>query len=114
MSLLSKLQLAVFCMATSAGTVALADTAESAANTGASVYEESCEKCHSGGIGGFFSGAPKTGDQEEWAALIEKGVPTLTENTVNGIGDMKPMGDCETCTDSNIAAAVEYMVEESR
>ena len=114
MSLLSKLQLAVFCMAASAGTVALADTTESTANTGSDVYEESCEKCHSGGIGGFFSGAPKTGDQEAWAALIEKGVPALIAATVNGIGDMKPMGDCTTCTDSDITAAVEYMVEESR
>jgi cytochrome c5 len=114
MSLLSKLQLAVFCMAISAGTVALADTGESTANTGSSVYEESCESCHSGGIGGFFSGAPKTGDQKEWAALIEKGVPALIENTTNGIGKMKPMGGCANCTDSDIAAAVEHMVEESR
>ncbi len=93
---------------------ALADKADSASNPGQKVYKESCKSCHGGGIGGWFSGAPKTGDKKVWAALIAKGVPALLESSLNGIGDMQPRGGCETCSDDDIAAAVEYMVSQSR
>jgi cytochrome c5 len=114
MCLLSRIQIAAFFAVAPAWPVALADNAGSTPNSGQSVYEKSCKSCHSGGIGGFFSGAPKIGDKNEWAQLIAKGVPALIESTVNGIGDMTPKGGCETCTDSDVAAAVEYMVGESR
>jgi len=70
--------------------------------SGQAIYEANCANCHGGGFGGFFSGAPKVGSKEAWEPLIPKGVDTLTR------------GQCETCTDEEIRAAVEYMVQQSR
>jgi len=109
MSLSSSKLWVVFFTVVTAWSAALADDV-----SGQSVYKESCKSCHGGGIGGFFSGAPKMGDKEKWAPLIDKGMATLVESTLNGFGDMEPRGKCETCTDSEITAAVKYMVEQSR
>ncbi len=92
--------------------LAFADDSNSA--SGKSVYEASCKSCHSGGIGGWFSGAPKTGDKEAWVPLIDKGLVALIASSVNGFGDMSPKGGCETCSDDDVAAAAKYMVEQSR
>ena len=90
------------------------DDGISSALSGKSVYEASCKSCHSGGIGGWFSGAPETGDKKEWAPLIKKGIPVLIKSSIDGFGDMKAKGGCETCTDKDVIAAVEYMVGKSR
>jgi len=94
--------------------IAVAGGHSDAAPSGKVVFEASCANCHTGGFGGFFSGAPKVGDQADWAPLIVKGVDKLTANTLAGIGDMTARGGCESCTDEEIAAAVAYMVEQSR
>lgn len=85
-----------------------------AARTGSAVYEAHCANCHSGGFGGFFSGAPKTGNREDWSALVAKGVDGLTATTLAGIGKMDPRGGCAVCTDAEIRAAVEYMLQASQ
>lgn len=85
-----------------------------APRTGAVVYEADCAKCHSGGFGGFFTGAPTTGDSDDWAALVPKGVDGLTATTLAGIGKMDPRGGCALCTDDEIRAAVEYMLQQSQ
>lgn len=82
--------------------------------SGETVYETHCAKCHAGGFGSFFSGAPKVGKQKAWRELLPKGVEKLTTNTLTGVGDMEPRGKCAECTDDEIRAAVEYMVEESQ
>ena len=121
MSPSSTLRLAIFFAVLPAWSMALAeDVAKdveegiSSALSGQSVYEASCKSCHRGGIGGWFSGAPETGDKEEWVPLIKKGVPALIESSLNGFGDMKAKGGCETCSDKDVIAAVEYMVAQSR
>jgi cytochrome c5 len=82
--------------------------------SGQAIYEANCANCHSGGFGGFFTGAPKVGRREDWAELIPKGVDTLTANTIAGIGKMEPRGQCESCSDEELRAAVEYMVSASQ
>jgi len=94
--------------------VAVADKHSSSEMSGQAVYEANCANCHSGGFGGFFTGAPKVGDKDDWAELVPKGVDTLTANTITGIGKMEARGACETCTDEEIRAAVEYMVSASQ
>ena len=93
---------------------AIAGGHESAEVSGEAVYEANCANCHSGGFGGFFTGAPKVGKKKDWAELIPKGIDTLTANTISGIGDMAARGACESCTDEEIRAAVEHMVTESQ
>ncbi|MDJ0927898.1 MAG: c-type cytochrome [Gammaproteobacteria bacterium] len=95
-------------------TLAIADDHSAAEPSGQAVYEAHCANCHSGGFGGFFTGAPKVGKKKDWKELIPKGVDELTTNTITGIGEMLARGQCETCSDDEIRAAVEYMVEQSQ
>ncbi len=81
------------------------------AEDGKAVFEDACASCHTGGIGGFFSGAPDIDDKEEWQGIIAKGVDALTFGTIEGIGEMPPRGKCAECSDEQIRAAVEYMVQ---
>ncbi len=112
MSLLSITRLLAALALTQSASFAVA--ADTPAGTGQKVYEQSCKGCHGGGIGGWFSGAPKTGDKELWAPLIEKGLPALFQSTLKGVGKMEPKGGCEDCTEDEIRAAVEYMADKSR
>lgn len=97
-------------------TTAIATTTVKGApeRSGEAVYEAHCANCHSGGFGGFFTGAPKVGKKKDWKSLMPKGVDTLTANTLSGIGEMAPRAECAACTDEEIRAAVEYMVEKSQ
>lgn len=81
------------------------------ANDGEQVFDDACASCHTGGIGGWMSGAPDIDDKEDWQPIIMKGVDALTLGTIEGIGEMPPRGKCATCSDEQIRAAVEYMVE---
>ena len=94
--------------------LAVAGSHSASEPSGQAVYEAHCANCHSGGFGGFFTGAPKVGKKKHWKELIPKGVDELTANTINGVGEMVARGQCETCSDENIRAAVEYMVEQSQ
>jgi len=38
----------------------------------------------------------------------------VTASTLAGIGDMAARGECTVCTDEEIRAAVEYMLEQSQ
>ena len=107
--------LALFLLAAfSAMAVAMAGGHGSEATSGQAVFEANCASCHSGGFGGFFTGAPKVGKKADWEPLIAKGVDTLTANTIAGIGKMAARGECASCTDADIRAAVSYMVESSQ
>lgn len=95
--------------------IALAGGHSAASRPGQVVYEAHCANCHGGGFGGFFTGAPKVGNEKDWEELIAKGVDALTANSINGIGKMAARGgECESCTDEEIRAAVEYMVSSSQ
>ena len=39
---------------------------------------------------------------------------TLISSTINGIGVMPAKGTCMSCSDEELTAAVEYMVENSQ
>ena len=102
------------CLGLFATSLSMADSHESSARSGEEVFEANCANCHTGGFGGFFSGAPKVGDEDDWEALIPKGVDGLTATTIAGIGDMAARGACTVCSDEEIRAAVEYMLENSQ
>ena len=85
-----------------------------APRSGEAVFNDACANCHTGGIGGFFSGAPTVGKASDWQALAPKGVDGLTATTLAGIGKMAPRGGCTSCSDAEIRAAVAYMLENSK
>ena len=99
----------VICLSVSS--TVLAGGHSSVAVSGEDVFTTNCEKCHSGGIGGWMSGAPDVDDKSDWEAALPKGLVGLTATTIAGIGDMEPRGKCVTCTDDEIRAAIAYMLE---
>jgi cytochrome c5 len=42
---------------------------------------------------------------------MEKGFDVVWKNAINGIGGMPPMGTCGDCSDDEIKAAIEHMIE---
>ena len=75
------------------------------------VYNTYCVACHASGVGN----APIVGDVAGWAPRIEKGIETLYESGVNGLGALMPAkGTCGSCSDEDIFATVDYMVEASQ
>ncbi len=75
--------------------------------SGKDVYDTSCTTCHAIGV----AGAPKTGSADDWAPRIGKGIETLYTHAIEGFNGMPPMGLCGTCTEDEIKAAVDYLVE---
>jgi cytochrome c5 len=77
---------------------------------GQEVYQSACLACHVAGV----AGAPKLGDTAAWAPRIAQGSEALLNSAINGKGAMPPKGGRVDLPDSDIAAAVAYMVKESQ
>lgn len=76
----------------------------------ADIYQASCFGCH--GTGAL--GAPKMGDAAAWTQRLEKGMDALVANAINGVNAMPPNGTCASCSDDDIAATVQYMLDNSK
>ena len=74
-------------------------------------YMASCFACHSTGA----AGAPKVGAgmSAEWEPRLEKGLDAVVQNAINGVNTMPAKGLCFDCTDEDIRAIVEYMIDSS-
>jgi cytochrome c5 len=75
---------------------------------GQKIYQASCQACHAAGV----AGAPKLGDKEAWAPRIAKGNDALFSSVKNGLNAMPPKGACMSCSEDELGAAIEYMVEQ--
>lgn len=82
----------------------------SAARSGEDVYNQSCVVCHGAGV----AGAPIVGNTEAWAPRIGKGMDALMASATNGLNAMPPRGTCMNCSDDELHAAVQFMVESSQ
>ena len=82
------------------------------AMSGPQVYNSACIACHGAGV----AGAPITGNQEQWAARIAQGVDVLNDHAINGfagsVGYMPAKGGRMDLSDDEVAAAVEFMIDE--
>lgn len=85
-------------------------TASGPARSGKEVYDTACMACHKTGA----AGAPVVGNIQAWSARIAQGTDTLYKNAINGINVMPAKGGCMSCSDDEIQAAVDYMVENSQ
>lgn len=95
------------CADDSCGAAAMAETGPM---TGSEVYQTACFACHGSGA----LGAPILGNADQWAPRIDKGIETLVSNAIGGLNNMPAMGNCNNCSEEDIANAVEYMVAESQ
>ena len=81
---------------------------------GQQVYQAGCVACHDAGI----AGAPKLGDQGQWAKRIAKGPDALYASAVNGVqgsaGVMPAKGGNPALSNDEVKAAVDYMVSRSK
>ena len=68
--------------------------------------------CHATGA----AGAPMVGDADAWAPRVAKGIDALYASGVNGVAGtgMIARGGCGDCSDEEIHAAVDYMVNNSQ
>ena len=82
------------------------------ARSGEDVYGAACLACHTTGAGG----APMIGDVAAWSGRIAKGMDILYDHGINGIPGtgMIAKGGCMSCSDEEIEAAVDHMVENSQ
>ena len=86
----------------------------SVASAGGSVednYNQSCKTCHAAGI----AGAPKLGDVAGWEPRLAKGMDTLYTSAISGMPPGMPAkGMCFSCSDDDLRALVDWMVEQSQ
>ena len=71
------------------------------------IVDRHCQACHDAGL----AGAPKMDDAENWAPRLESGVDAMTQTVITGKGSMPPKGTCFNCTEEQLRAAVEVMID---
>jgi cytochrome c5 len=64
--------------------------------------------CHTTGA----AGAPMLGDAEAWNERLEKGMDQVLANAINGVGAMPARGLCMSCSDDDLQALIDYMIEQ--
>lgn len=81
---------------------------------GKSVFNNTCAMCHASGA----AGAPKPGDQADWAPRIAQGMDVLYKHAIEGFtgakGVMPARGGAATLSDDDVKAAVDHMVALSK
>lgn len=82
---------------------------------GQAIWQNNCQVCHGPGL----AGAPRIGHKTDWAARLAKGTDTLVEHAIHGYAgpgghEMPARGGNPSLTDADIAAAVNYMISQSR
>lgn len=70
-------------------------------------FDRSCAVCHSQPA----TGAPASGNAEEWQPRLSQGIESLLEHTINGHNGMPPMGLCIECSQPEFVAFIEYMAQ---
>ena len=71
------------------------------------VYNKGCLACHASGA----AGAPKFRIAADWTARLALGTELLYSNAINGKGAMPARRLCPNCSDDEVKAAVDYMIE---
>ena len=96
--------------AEAARTAAASEVAYGGTLDGKVVYDQLCSACHGSGVGG----APVM-TQAAWAPRIAKGHDTLVQNAIAGFqgeaGVMPPKGGNPALTDEQVAATVQWMLD---
>ncbi len=77
--------------------------------SGEDVYKSVCSACHASGA----AGAPKFGDQGEWAARIKQGEKALLNSALKGKNAMPPRGGGADLSDLEVERAMVYMANKA-
>lgn len=89
--------------------LALAAGPAGAARDPETVYQTYCFACHGTGA----NNSPVLGNAEQWAPRLEKGRDALYESAINGFnnGMMPAKGLCMNCSDEELHATVDYILD---
>ena len=93
-----------------AGQVVAVVSAGGAGRSGSDIYGTNCMACHTSGI----AGAPMLGDAGAWTDRLTKGIETVYTNAINGINGMPARGTCMDCSDDEVIAAIDYILDNSK
>jgi len=74
---------------------------------GSAIYGDYCAGCHASGV----MNAPKTGSAA-WKTLSAKGMPAMLSIAKKGKNAMPRMGGCNDCSDAELTASIQYMVDQ--
>ena len=77
---------------------------------GKTTYDTKCGVCHATGV----AGAPKFGDKAAWEPRIATGMDAMLAIAISGKGAMPPKGTCMDCSDDDLKAAIQYMVDAAK
>ncbi len=83
-------------------------TANSDIHLGKTIFESKCVLCHKNGI----AGAPRLGNQSDWAPRIKKKFSLLLKHATMGYRAMPPKGACLECSIPDLEATIHYMLEQ--
>jgi len=78
-----------------------------AQRSGGQIVRTSCAKCHQTGAGG----APKIGDRAAWMPRLKHGFDVVVRSAIKGHGSMPSRGGVADITDSELRAAIIFMVD---
>lgn len=78
--------------------------------TSEDIYNTYCGACHNSGV----AGAPKKGDAAAWEPRVAAGMDTLYSHAINGLNAMPAKGTCSDCSDDEIKATIDYILENSK
>ncbi len=84
--------------------------APKSARTAQSIYQGTCFACHGTGA----AGAPKMGDAAAWAPRVALGIDALLASAKTGKNAMPPKGMCMDCSDDELKATIEHMINNSK
>ncbi len=73
------------------------------------LYDLYCSTCH--GVKG--SGAPMA-FTNDWRPYLRKGMNTLVNNSIQGIGNMPAMGTCSECGPEDLEDLIKYMSQQEK
>lgn len=76
--------------------------------SGKQIVQVQCAKCHRTGV----DGAPKVGDRTAWIPRLKQGLEAAVLSAIQGHGPMPARGGMANLTDSEIRAAIVFMVNQ--
>ena len=76
---------------------------------GKAIFTGKCLACH----GKEQSGAPQLGSAADWEPRLHQPLETLIQHAIHGHGRMPPKGGFRSISDTDVAAAVAYVVSRS-
>ncbi len=71
------------------------------------LWSASCALCHVDGN----AGAPRLGNVQEWQGRLVQGEEVLLTHTLDGLGDMPPLGYCMACEREDSVALIRFMTD---